>query len=528
MKLIISSLFFFIAFFSIAQTNTVGLIHQEEGVAEGYVFFSPDRNNKSYLINNCGEVINDWTFSQEPGRSAYILENGNVLYAGETNLEIRDWNSNLVWSLDVNTTLGFNQHHDIEPLPNGNILLIVNDNYDSTTMFAQGIRPSFGSTEFRLDKIVEIQPTGTNGANIVWEWKFFDHLIQDVDSTKPNYGVVNDHPELLDMNYIGPNESNFVHVNAIDYNSELDQILFSARNMNEIYIIDHSTSTAEAASHSGGNSDKGGDFLWRWGNPKAYHSSFSDLDRKLGGQHNCTWVLEGTQQGKISVFSNAKVTDNTKSEVLIINPVYENNNYTMTGNLFLPFESDWSWSGELNGETMKAAIKSGVQILPNHNALTIESTKGRISEIDSAGNLVWLYEIPDGLSLINQFDTPVNNGAFRATRYPLDYVGFFGKDLTTKGIIENQNQLSESCGLVFNTIKEEENKNINIYPNPVRDNLTIEVAADIIHYQVYNAVGLLVKEGITKQIDCSALQQGIYTIQIFDSKNISTLRFIKS
>jgi len=42
-------------------------------------------------------------------------------------------------------------------------------------------------------------------------------------------------------------------------------------------VIDHSTTTAQAAGHSGGTYGKGGDLLYRWGNPNAYqHGTAAD------------------------------------------------------------------------------------------------------------------------------------------------------------------------------------------------------------------------------------------------------------
>ena len=77
----------------------------------------------------------------------------------------------------------------------------------------------------------------------------------------------------MDINYLGNQPTgvaDWMHANAVDYNEDLDQIMISAREFNEVWIIDHSTSTAEAASHSGGMYGKGGDLLYRWGNPEAY------------------------------------------------------------------------------------------------------------------------------------------------------------------------------------------------------------------------------------------------------------------
>jgi len=63
---------------------------------------------------------------------------------------------------------------------------------------------------------------------------------------------VADHPELIDINF-GGRHADWNHLNSIDYNEEFDQILLSSHNQNEIWVIDHSTTTEEAAGHTGGD-----------------------------------------------------------------------------------------------------------------------------------------------------------------------------------------------------------------------------------------------------------------------------------
>ena len=40
----------------------------------------------------------------------------------------------------------------------------------------------------------------SEGGEIVWEWHAWDHLIQDFDSKRENYGDVTAHPERIDIN----------------------------------------------------------------------------------------------------------------------------------------------------------------------------------------------------------------------------------------------------------------------------------------------------------------------------------------
>ena len=141
------------------------------------------------------------------------------------------------------------------------------------------------------DHIIEVQPTGQTSGDIIWEWHAWDHLIQNYDSSKANYGVVGDHPELIDINFgeFYLSTDDWMHTNSIDYNPQFDQILISVHNFDEIWVIDHSTTTEEAAGHSGGNSGKGGDLLYRWGNPESYDAGTAS-DQKLFGQHDTQWI----------------------------------------------------------------------------------------------------------------------------------------------------------------------------------------------------------------------------------------------
>jgi len=431
-----------------AQSPTVGLIYWQSSSSEGYSIFSPQQNRKVYLIDNCGQKINEWTFSSWPAQTCYLLPDGNLLRAGQDSIEIRDWENNLIWYYDK-TAHNFFQHHDIHPLPNGNILCVVFDFYGPNQMIAQGRNPSMINGWFWLDKIVELQPVGTHDALIAWEWKFINHLIQDFDITKLNYGVVADHPELLDVNFNNNELSDYTHTNAIEYNADLDQIMICSRNLSEIFIIDHSTTKEQAAGHTGGNSNRGGDFLWRWGNPQVYRQGGA-ADQKLFLQHNPEWVPDGSaDEGKISVFSNLGDGTGNFSSLNLLIPEFENWQYLMLDNKFLPQDFDWSWHGTILGDTLYEPTQAGVQSLPNGNVFVCQTSTGQMSELTKDGTLLWAYKNPSGERIFNQYESKIaGNTIFRAKKYPGNFEGFEGKDMSPKGLIEDMNPLSDSCNTV--------------------------------------------------------------------------------
>ncbi|MCB0585843.1 MAG: aryl-sulfate sulfotransferase, partial [Phaeodactylibacter sp.] len=344
------------------------------------------------------------------------------------------------------------------------------------------------------ERIIEVVPVGANDMNIVWQWEIKDHYIQDFDPAKLNYGVVSEHPELFDINLPELNSSNsnstrdWNHFNSIDYHPELDQILISTRNSDEIWILDHSTTTEEAASHSGGRYGKGGDILYRWGNASAYGRA-PVSEQKLFGQHGVNWIREGlSDAGKILIYNNGNGRPGPDfSTVDILSPPQDS-----IGGYLLPEEApfgptlpEWTY-GDRPGETFYSAYLSNAQRLPNGNTLINAGSPGMIFEIDPDKNVVWKYIIPlFGDTPATQGGNVSNNGNFRAYKFDASFIGFDGLDLIPGATIENgENPLG--CPLVLGT-DEKERPELNIdmaylpasrslrVHNPDRFNLTVSL-----------------------------------------------------
>ena len=454
---------------------TMGLVFCNDQATVGYTLFAPIPSNTTYLIDHLGRYVHSWPSPGEhrPGLSAYLLPDGDLLRTANIaqtavgnfsgggtagKLERISWDGELEWSWEYSSET-FISHHDIEPMPNGNILMIAWEERTEAEALQAGRNPAIasdspgGQNNVWPDHIIEIEPNGTEDANIVWKWHAWDHLIQDYDETKDNFGVVADHPERININYVGATgnqagRADWMHCNGIDYNAVLDQIAISCRGMNEIYVIDHSTTTEEAAGHTGGNHGKGGDLLYRWGNPQVYGKGLSS-DQQLFAQHDVQWIGEGhPNAGDLIVFNNGVGRAVPFSSVEILNTSYANGTYPLLSNgTFGPPVPTWSWN---QGETMYAGAISGAQALPNGHLLVTYGTKGTLYEVNRSGGIVWEYinpvgagepytqgdTLPDG----NRAGTTLN-AVFKATHYPSTYAAFTERSLTPDGYLEQWNDL---------------------------------------------------------------------------------------
>jgi len=518
----------------ISYSQTVGLIEKNSGsLDDGYVLFAPMNANKTYLIDKCGKQVKTWNSAYKPALSVYLLPDGTLLHSGKANnttftaggnggiIEKIDWNGNVTWTYTVSDALKC-QHHDVKALPNGNVLVIAWESKTNAQAIALGRNPSLVPTTVWSEQILEIQPVGATGGNIVWEWHAWDHLAQDFDATKPNFSAIASNPQLININYnASATEKDWIHLNSVDYNPALDQIVVSSHSFSEIWIIDHSTTTAEASGHAGGNSGKGGDLLYRWGNAAAYNSG-TNATRKFWLQHDAHWIEDGLPfSNQIMVFNNGNSrTGGNYSTVEIVNTPLNGFNYGTTLP-YLPSAPSWIYN-QGNPNNYYAQNISGAQQLSNGNVLMCNGPAGTFTEVTTTGTTVWKYVNPvTPNSILSQGSTPSQNLVFKSIFYPTNYSGFDGQNLTTGNTIENSNTVSDACNLTLAVTDFVLWDEVRVYPNPTVDNLFLnlgDLSKSKIQVQLYNSLGQLVYEFIPSNnetlISTADYSNGIYYIRI--------------
>ncbi len=413
-----------------------GVVRHEPGAFEGYTLFAPLRSTTTYLIDMQGSVVHTWKSAHPPGNAVYLLDNGHLLRTAHPPntapfhgggigglIEEFDWDGNLVWQFRYANDQHC-QHHDVEPMPNGNVLILAWERKSKAEALAAGRDPAtLESGELWVDHLIEVKPEGERGGRVVWEWHIWDHLIQDADPDAENFGYVDEHLELIDLNYVnrttrpGPKEierlrslgyvggapprgaqgppgssADWNHTNSVDYNPDLDQIVLSVLNFNEIWIIDHSTTTEQAAGHSGGRCGRGGDLLYRWGNPHAYRAGTPD-DQRLFAQHDARWIPKGRKgAGHMLVFNNGRGRPHgaySSVDELVL-PLTKDGRYKRSAEAYGPKAATWSYRSAKPDEFFSGHI-SGAERLPNGNTLICAGEQGRVFEVTQHKKIVWDY-----------------------------------------------------------------------------------------------------------------------------------------
>jgi len=390
------------------------------------------------------------------------------------------------------------------------------------------------------DKIIEIKPLPNNEFEIVWEWRAVDHLVQDINPNLPNYGVIEDFPERLNFNFLVPGsganfDNDWMHSNAIDYNPELDQIILNSRNFNEFFIIDHSTTLEEASGSTGGRYNKGGDLLYRWGNPAAYNSGTLD-DQRLFSQHDAHWIDTGLKdEGKIFVYNNGinRPGGFATSVDIIVPPILADGSYEkIPGQAFAPESAEWTYGLEPGHENINSSRISGVGRMPNGNTMITVGGAGKIVELDEDLNVAWEYILPvAGNAAVEQGETTNSNTVFRSYKYPLDYQPFLDNNITVGDPIEI-NPNNQFCISLPTEETAELTQAIELVNTLIAGQLIVKslgynsISIVDINGRVYNTFDLY--DGI-QTLELSKIPNGIYFIQSMNSNKpiLQPLRFVK-
>ncbi|MBT4822784.1 MAG: hypothetical protein HN742_13665 [Lentisphaerae bacterium] len=457
------------------------LLHwDKEKAYPGYTLFAA--HGTTSLVDMEGQVVNTWRMGTNPR----LLDNGHILDAtrddpsGFQGFQQLDWDGKDVWRY-TESREGYAPHHDWVRIHNKALnapttLYIANRSISHEQAISAGCDPRNGPYRgAQMDAVVEIDMDG----NVVWEWWFFDHVVQDVDPTKANYvgdgKTIADYPGRINVNLPGrPLKRDWLHCNSLDYNAETGHTVINSV-QGEFYVIDHDgtfvagDSLASIAKAAG----TGGDFLYRFGDPARYGqgnppriledwTQATSGHKQMGGAHDVQWIRPGLPgAGHLMVFNNGQyLFDRTsQSSVLEINPFLGAGGNKMdtyvnppdAGYESVRFSHDthkppraisrqilWSYQSKSN-QGFFSHIGAGCQRLPNGSTLVCSDTEGHLFEVTADGQVVWEYINP----VTKTFGTvkvlgdalPMTNAVFRTYRYGSDHPALKSRDLTPKGTI---------------------------------------------------------------------------------------------
>ena len=169
----------------------------------GYTFFAS--GSKAYLYDANSKTVHTWQASGSAQTCAYLLSDGSALFPIQNTscstpahngaypsgrFQKISWDGAILWDYyfcDSTARAGY----DVEPMPNGNILI-----------------PADASN---VSKIFEVQPTGTNTGTVVWSYTLPTNLTAST-----------------------------TYINSVSYNPDLDQILVDLQDpQRKLVVINH-------------------------------------------------------------------------------------------------------------------------------------------------------------------------------------------------------------------------------------------------------------------------------------------------
>lgn len=369
-------------------SDNIVLINEDLIDTSGYVFAIENGGKRCFLMDRYGQLKHEWNFDLSLGQDAELTANGNLigLFRGENSPVSFGGQSGILREIEPDGTVIWEYtiandneiaHHDFTQLPNGNLLVLVWYRVSNADAKAVGLN---NDGDVFMEKVVEINKENNN---VVWEWKSWDHIVQDFNASLPNFGVPEANKNKINIGYANTNVHEFVaqgdliHFNGIAYYPEQDIIALSANFYSEVWFIDHSTTSVEAATEEGGQFNKGGSLLYRFGNQKVYGDN--NATSTLNFNHHPSFIKKGNELSLLIYNNNNREEQSRAMEFSL--PELDGTNLDLPPALLFDFTHPDLFYGRVSG-----AVR-----LPNGNTLICEGDYG-YWEVTPNLEVVWKYE----------------------------------------------------------------------------------------------------------------------------------------
>tara|TARA_B110000459_G_scaffold150346_1_gene163918 strand:- start:2362 stop:3636 length:1275 start_codon:yes stop_codon:yes gene_type:complete len=364
------------------------LVYNSEKIHNNLTLLVKNASLTSLLVDKMGNTVYEWSFDTKLGNDFELLSNGKSIgmfkrtdpvisfggYGGV--VKIFDENGTESWSYDY-TNGNDIAHHDVEMLPSGNVIFLVWEEISAFEAQAAGV--DFNSNVY-AETLIEVNP---NTNQVEWKWRSWDHIVQEHDSNALNYDPIANNPQRININYNINSNGDFMHANGLSYDTAKDVVYISVNYFSEVWAIDHSTTISEASGSSGGNYNKGGDLLYRFGNPSTYNNSAGT--RIFYNNHFPNLLKNGVPgAGNMLVYSNLGpdgLEQSSVYEIMLPEP------FSLLPNINNEPTIVWSFTDE---DLFFSKI-SGADRLLNGNTLICEGDFG-MWEVTTDGEVVWKYE----------------------------------------------------------------------------------------------------------------------------------------
>ena len=337
---------------SLSYENGITVMDQ---LGEGIIYAIDIQGNPVWFVHSNIVWSNGFSYLMQ---FSHFLPDGNfigIAEGRENNLPGRAFemgiDNTLIWEGPGDLEL-FGVHHDVFPMPNGNVLAItiqdtllpIPDEIDVPEEYSY-----IDSVSWQGDRIVEWDKNG----NEIWSWSVFDHFdTQDYNSNT------------FESMFVHQSPSNFfyewTHSNSIWYDDLEKAIYLSVRHLSRITKIDYLS----------------GSVVWNMGTFMPSGDVTVGNDLGLSGQHSVKLL----DNSNLMMYDNGFESDSLASRGLEISVISSDS---------IP-EAEVVWEYILPQE-LGSPIMSDCDRLPNGNSLITSSVPivNYIVEVSPSNEIIW-------------------------------------------------------------------------------------------------------------------------------------------